>query len=203
MAEPALRPARPDEAEALARLHLAVWRETYRDLAPPEAYAALDLARRQAQWQAALAAPPPSLILVAQAGPPHCEEGALVRQRPAATQARPPQAAMTGAAPGLAGLVSLGPASQIEFDEAGEIRHLYVAAPYRGTGLGARLLRAGLAALAASGHTRAALAVVEANAAARAFYRRQGGVEGASFRDKGPLWRSENLVVWFDLSGRD
>jgi hypothetical protein len=46
-----IRHAIPADAAAIAHLHVEVWRETYRDLAPPEAYAALDEARRLASWQ--------------------------------------------------------------------------------------------------------------------------------------------------------
>src|SRR5262249_11777744 len=46
-----LRPARPDDATAIARLHTAVWRDTYRALAPAAAFQALDEPRRLARWQ--------------------------------------------------------------------------------------------------------------------------------------------------------
>jgi len=60
-----LRPAVPADAPAIAALHVAVWRDTYRDLAPPEAAAALDVARRQARWEAILA-DPAQIALVAE-----------------------------------------------------------------------------------------------------------------------------------------
>jgi len=52
----ALRPARPDDDAAIARLHAAVWRETYRDLAPAAAYQALDETRHLARWREILGA---------------------------------------------------------------------------------------------------------------------------------------------------
>ncbi|MCT4684934.1 MAG: hypothetical protein N4A39_14515 [Roseicyclus sp.] len=48
---PILRPGRPDDAENLARLHVSVWRETYRHLAPPEALRRLDAAHRLPYWR--------------------------------------------------------------------------------------------------------------------------------------------------------
>jgi ribosomal protein S18 acetylase RimI-like enzyme len=54
-AEPAIRAATLEDAPAIARLHVAVWREAYRDLAPPEAVRALDVAKRQARWAEMLA----------------------------------------------------------------------------------------------------------------------------------------------------
>ncbi|WP_395672583.1 GNAT family N-acetyltransferase [Inquilinus sp.] len=46
-------------------LHVAVCRDTYRDLAPASAMGALDLARRQARWEAILA-DPAQIALVAE-----------------------------------------------------------------------------------------------------------------------------------------
>ncbi|MEL7255102.1 MAG: GNAT family N-acetyltransferase [Pseudomonadota bacterium] len=50
-----IRRARADEAEALAHLHVSVWRETYRDYAPAEAIRLLDEARRLPYWIKAIA----------------------------------------------------------------------------------------------------------------------------------------------------
>jgi ribosomal protein S18 acetylase RimI-like enzyme len=52
---------------AIAVLHVAVWRDTYRELAPPSAMGALDVGRRQARWQAILA-DPAQIALVAEIG---------------------------------------------------------------------------------------------------------------------------------------
>jgi hypothetical protein len=46
MTEIALRRAQQADAEAIARLHVQVWRETYRHLAPEAAFKALDEAVR-------------------------------------------------------------------------------------------------------------------------------------------------------------
>jgi ribosomal protein S18 acetylase RimI-like enzyme len=53
--EIAIRAAVPADGPAIAALHVAVWRSTYRDLAPPEAIRRLDVPKRQAQWEAMLA----------------------------------------------------------------------------------------------------------------------------------------------------
>lgn len=167
-----IRPATPDDAEALAGLHLRVWRAAYADLAPPAAFAALDLDRRLGQWRAALARPLPHRTWLAEA-PANAPGGPL-------------------------GLVSAGPPSDPAFGGRGEIRHLYVEPQAQGQGLGRALLRAAAAHLLAEGFPGVALAVVAANQPARAFYARLGGVEGIRYRDAGPLWRSENLVVSWD-----
>jgi ribosomal protein S18 acetylase RimI-like enzyme len=45
-----IRAAVRDDAPAIAALHVAVWRATYRDLAPPEALRVLDLQFRLQRW---------------------------------------------------------------------------------------------------------------------------------------------------------
>jgi ribosomal protein S18 acetylase RimI-like enzyme len=52
-----IRPARPSDLEAIVRLHVAVWRETYRELVAPEIAARLDEAERRPRWIAMLARP--------------------------------------------------------------------------------------------------------------------------------------------------
>jgi ribosomal protein S18 acetylase RimI-like enzyme len=49
-----IREADPSDAAAIAALHVAVSRVTYRDLAPPETLQRLDLAHRQSRWTALL-----------------------------------------------------------------------------------------------------------------------------------------------------
>lgn len=62
-AEVTIRAACLDDAPAIARLHVAVWREAYRDLAPPEAIQALDLSTRQARWVEMLATAERSVLV--------------------------------------------------------------------------------------------------------------------------------------------
>ncbi len=45
-----IRPARPEDATPIARLHVKTWRETYKDLAPEAAQHILDLPYRHAVW---------------------------------------------------------------------------------------------------------------------------------------------------------
>jgi putative acetyltransferase len=62
-----------------------------------------------------------------------------------------------------------------------ELEELFVDAGARGTGVAQALIATGEKAIAAAGHARAWLAVVEGNARARAFYERGG------WHDAGPL----------------
>lgn len=161
----ALRPATPADAAEVAALHLTIWRETYGELAPHEALEALDLPMRLRQWT-----------------------GLLTR-----TDGTGATLALDDA--GLAGFVTIGPAGYDQMGERGEVKHLYIAARARRSGLGTRLLSHGIEQLRAGGYPGAALVVVRQNAGARAFYTRMGGVETARFSDPGPLWRSENVMM--------
>jgi ribosomal protein S18 acetylase RimI-like enzyme len=67
-AEVAIRAAVPADAPAIAALHVAVWRATYRDLAPPEAIRRLDLPRRRAQWEAMLVKAERSILVAERDG---------------------------------------------------------------------------------------------------------------------------------------
>ena len=46
-----IRSARSEDLDALARLHVLVWRDTYRLLAPASAYEALDESKRRRHWE--------------------------------------------------------------------------------------------------------------------------------------------------------
>lgn len=50
-----VRAATPADATTIATLHLELWRDTYRDLAPPDVFNAMDLAVRLKRWHATLA----------------------------------------------------------------------------------------------------------------------------------------------------
>lgn len=163
-----IRDAGPDDAAAIAALHLTVWRETYREMAPPAAFERLDLAWRLRQWTGWLARPAPF--------------GALVAETPA----------------GLVGLISYGAPDNPVYAGRAEIEHLYVKSACRGRRLGRALLDRAMDRMRGAGFCGTGLAVVRENAAARAFYARTGGQEVAAFTDPGPLWRSDNLLVVWD-----
>lgn len=52
--EATIRPAVVEDAEAIARVHLASWREAYRGVVPPERLAAVDEPERARQWHEAI-----------------------------------------------------------------------------------------------------------------------------------------------------
>lgn len=71
----------------------------------------------------------------------------------------------------IAGFCLAGASTQ---DGWGEVYAIYVDPEHWGEGMGADLLRAGEADLAAAGHSQALLWVLSRNGPARAFYERQG-----------------------------
>lgn len=166
-----IRRGRRDEAKALANLHVAVWRATYRDYAPKAALEELDVAKRLPYWSLALTSDEPGFgVWVAE------KSGSIV------------------------GVVSIGKSENRVFNGRAEIKHLYVTQSAQGQGLGKNLLKTALSKGVATGCPGMALSVVRQNTLARRFYARMGGCEIDTFTDLGPLWRSDNvLVAWDDF----
>ena len=172
----ALRAASPADADAVAALHVEVWRRTYRALAPPAAFQSLDFAARQRTWRGLLAAPKPgSITLLAE------RDGALA-------------GFVHGGAPGDPAYGELG-------EVLGEVKYLYVATAFARQGIGRRLLAAMAGRLVDLGYRGIGLGVVVGNDQALAFYRALGGRVIGRYADPGPLWRSENqLCAWDDAT---
>jgi ribosomal protein S18 acetylase RimI-like enzyme len=58
-----LRAATPADAAAIAQFHVTIWRETYRDLAPPNIFNAMDVPTRLKRWSGILADPSRATLL--------------------------------------------------------------------------------------------------------------------------------------------
>ena len=167
-----LRRAGARDLDAIATLHVDVWRDTYAGIAPKAAFDLLTVERRRAGWTKALAPESGQTVLLAEANGR------------------------------LQGFVSAGAPSQAEIGDGadrGEIKHLYVAIHAQGQGIGRQLLNAGFDALRADGCERAALSVVVENTPAQRFYAAQGGAATGRFTDAGPVWRSDNLIYSWPL----
>ncbi|MGE6785850.1 N-acetyltransferase family protein [Ensifer adhaerens] len=163
-----IRQATPADADAIAQFHVRVWRQTYRDLAPPEVYAALDENRRRSTWREKLTAEDPDqIVFLVELG-----------ERPVAI----------GAA---------GAPSAAIFGDLGEIRNLYVDPDVKRQGLGRLLLSRLALHLRERGFPGVGVGVVDGNEAAIAFYDALGGQRAGEYMDAGPIWRSRNIVfVW-------
>lgn len=164
-----IRAAGRGDAAAIARLHLAVWRQTYRDLASAEAFRIMDEPFREARWAKTLAEPGrDQLVLLAEQG-----------ER-------------------LVGIGAAGAPSLPLFEGRGEIRSLYVDPAIKRQGIGRRLMRELALHLAARGYPGAGLGVVVGNDPAIAFYQSLGGRLAGHYVDPGPIWRSDNIVILWD-----
>jgi ribosomal protein S18 acetylase RimI-like enzyme len=163
-----IRPAAPADAPALARLHTAVWRATYRDLAPKAIFDALGEAHRLKRWTEILAdTSGASAAFVAEAGP-------------------------------LVGFGLCGPPGDPAFGGRGEVKLLYVDQGHARRGIGRLLLDTMTRWLRARGYAGVGLGVVVGNDPAIAFYEALGGRLIGRYVDPGPAWRSDNLVFAWD-----
>lgn len=147
-----VRQATLADAEAIARVHIQAWRETYRGLVPAEHLAGLSVDRRAELWRRELGDPrqAPGLV-VAEAG------GAIV------------------------GFAAAGPAREPARGFAGELYAIYLLRNQQGRGCGRRLFLAAAAALAAQGIASFMLWVLRDNPN-RGFYEHMGGAPFAEQR---------------------
>ncbi|MGU7768802.1 N-acetyltransferase family protein [Burkholderia sp. MR1-5-21] len=167
-----IRSANIGDAQRIADFHVKVWRHTYHDLAPKEAYAILDEQYRGKKWKEKLASNDSSqIVLIAEI------DGRMV------------------------GIGSAGRPSESIFDERGEIKFLYVDPDFKRRGIGRALLEKLAMHLRGVHYQGAALSVVKGNEPAIAFYESLNGRQAGEYIDPGPIWRSRNIVfVWDDVA---
>jgi ribosomal protein S18 acetylase RimI-like enzyme len=141
----AVRPARPEDAEGMVRVHGDAWRAAYRGIVPDAFLEGVgrepDAVERRRRWTAH----PEALVLVAEDG------GEVV------------------------GFAIGGPPRTIPPGFDAELALIYVLPGRQGGGIGRRLFGEVAAALAARGSRSLALWVLRDNAPGRAFYERLGG----------------------------
>jgi len=149
-------PAGPADAEDLARVHVAAWRETYRDLLPDAFLARMSEPAHARRFARLLRDSPPHALTLVAAG-----RG------------------------GIVGYVEGGPSRSGVAGEA-ELATLYLLRAAQGRGLGRRLLAGAARAMAANGATSLAISVLRDNTAARAFYEHLGGMADPPRPERGP-----------------
>ncbi|MEZ5935965.1 MAG: GNAT family N-acetyltransferase [Alphaproteobacteria bacterium] len=173
----AIRPARIEEAGAIAELHVRAWHEAYTGLVPQSLLDGLSVERRAERWRRTLAETVPE------------DETVLVA---------------VDAGGGLAGFASCGAQRSPELEAGGfdgEILTLYLSAEAKRQGIGRRLMAAMAAALQKQGRRGVGLWVLEGNQPARHFYESLGGEIVGKREDR----RGEDLVLqevaygWRDL----
>lgn len=155
----AVRGARVDDAEALARAHVLAWQVGYRGMMPQDYLDGIDLDERIVQWRRWVA------------------DDRFVRTRLVVAD-------VVGA---VAGFAIHGPERVPDGDAAsgaGELYALNVHPDHWGGGVGSVLLTHVHAALADAGHREAVLWVLPQNERARRFYaRHEWAPDGAAKRD--------------------
>jgi ribosomal protein S18 acetylase RimI-like enzyme len=168
---PSPRLALAADAEAIARVHVASWRTTYRGLLPDRMLAEMEVAEHAERWARTLQDPyRRSVVLVA-------EEAGLV-----------------------VGFASCGRERDGEQPYDGELYAIYLLRETQGRGHGRALVEASAAALELRGISSMVVWVLRDNVPARGFYERLGGVylrerpldlvTGASVPEVSYLWPS-------------
>lgn len=148
-----LRPGVVGDIDRLAALHVSVWRDTYRELAPKAAFDALNERHRREHWQQMLSRGSESFTVVAE-----------VDER-------------------LVGFGHASPATHAAMGNVGEIVHLYVDRDSQGGGIGLAMFRSLFDFLREQGHPVVRLGVVDGNTNAISFYERQGGQRTGTYVD--------------------
>jgi ribosomal protein S18 acetylase RimI-like enzyme len=168
-------PAGPSDAEELARVHVASWRETYRGLLPDAFLARMSEPGFARRFRRQLTAPGDSVTLVA------AHRYGLVGYAQGGASRRSP----------------------VRLDQGGEaeIATLYVLRQAQGEGLGKQLMIETARALAAQGAVSLMISVLRDNIRARGFYEHLGGEAEAARQEPGPGGRLlyEVAYRWRDI----
>jgi GNAT superfamily N-acetyltransferase len=147
-----IRPAQPNDALAIARVHVRSWQAAYRGLMPDEYLDQLRAEDRAARYELANVDPgkPYTIVVVCDAA--------------------------------IVGFASTMPARDNDLTGYGELCALYVDPEYLGRGIGVVLVAAARGWLMESGFERAVLWVLAGNTRAERFYRNDGWVADGTRR---------------------
>jgi ribosomal protein S18 acetylase RimI-like enzyme len=158
MSDLLIRSAEFSDAEAIAHLHVASWRDAYRGMIPDAVLDGPLLDERMPMWRQVLAITPAGrLVLVATARPP--EAAAAGGEAGAPTEIPP-----------LLGFASGGRLRGRRARYDAEIYTLYIAAAARRQNIGCRLMASMAIRLKLFGHDSAMLWTLADNGPARRFY---------------------------------
>src|SRR5579862_5716004 len=122
-----LRPARPSDARAIARIHVETWRSAYPGMVPDQTLIGMTVDGKAASWRRALSRLPTREIMLL--------------------------AEVEGEGPGsqVVGFASAGPNRDGRLAFAGEVQTLYVLPDWQNQGIGRQLLQGCFARLADQG----------------------------------------------------
>ena len=150
----ALRAATPDDAGAIAQVHVETWRVAYSGLLPEDEIRAISVEQRRGFWKGELAQPKPRMVDVAED------------------------------AGGVIGFCSYGPTRDKDAGALAEIYAIYVHPEKWRRGAGRLLCERALRAAAEREHSAITLWVVKGNERACRFYERLGfALDGAERRN--------------------
>lgn len=160
-----IRPATPQDAEAVSAVHLSARRQAYADLMSPQALAAMAEGVTPRMWAARLLLRDGwGLVAVEHSG------------------------GIGGVVGNVIGFVYVSP-SQEGLAGVGDLEALHVDPAHQGTGVGGQLHDAGLEILAKQGFSTYVLWVLEGNERAIRFYRKRGWQpDGRRFHDVGGVF---------------
>ena len=166
-----VRKAETADADAIARIYVESWRDSYAGLVPDHVLTGLSRRRQAADWR-----------------------GVIAHGR------RAQRVMVAEGAAGVIGFGSTGPARHTGLPYQGEVFTLYVDPDHRGEGIGRALLEALFGALAAD-RMESALVWVLAENPARYFYEALGGQFVALRDERlwGTVLR-QRAYGWFDLT---
>jgi ribosomal protein S18 acetylase RimI-like enzyme len=167
-----IRPAGLADVDAIARVHVQAWHESYGGLVPPAALDARTVEQRMAQWRHTLGDPErPTYVCLAE------NHGTIC------------------------GFASGGKILWTGLSTDSEVSSLYLLEAVKRRGAGRALFGRLLAALAGRGFTSAGLWVLTANAPARRFYEAMGGRTGQTRMErKDEVVLDEIAYLWDDLA---
>lgn len=171
---PSVRLAGPQDAEAIARVHVQAWEESYRGIAPDDVFETLNLERRLGQWRDMLA-------------PENIER-----------RADYPIVLVAEFGGDIVGFVSAGPSKEPLITPKPQVFTLYVLKRAQGLSIGRSLLREIGAHLGFRGFGGFGLGVLPENGQATGFYERMGGRCIGELVGPGPVWRTVERVYIFD-----
>jgi ribosomal protein S18 acetylase RimI-like enzyme len=140
-----VRPATLNDAEQVARVHVASWQSAYRDILPPEFLSTLSVERRTEAWKRVLEQGTGSVLVA------------------------------TGGAGAVLGFCQVGPNRAEPAEFSGEVYAIYLLDEERGRGVGRALFAQGMAWLRAQALPGVLVWVLALNGEARRFYERLGG----------------------------
>ena len=165
-------PAGPDDAEALAEVHIAAWRESYRGLIADSYLDRMSPGAHARRFAGTRVHPPQDSVTLAAAS-----------------------------RNGIVGYVAGGPSRRARPAEA-EVQTLYVRLSAQRAGLGRHLMRAAARVLAAHGARSLMVSTLRDNLPARRFYERLGGAGEPPRSEPGPGGvHVEVRYVWADIGG--